>query len=392
MSTAGTDLAVYDGGQIDPYRPQIMTPQAARELDEQLRQCVRAVLREGTDYGIIPGTSGEKVLFRPGAQRLLQWFGLTFTCDRTDIEHDDEGRKHGITYRAVVSKRGTGEVLATCEGTADYDESKFYKGADQVQREAEARERSWAKKDRRVANPEKWKHLPEYRAPWNTLVKRAQKRAIVGATIDATAAGGVFADDEDSDTAPADGGPSLYQQLLGEAAYFPAKEDGKRLWGEASQAKLNGDITRDQADHIHNRIRQRVDQLDSHIQINVENLDTEDPIDAASGDALPVPAPEAASTPAGGERPTALAASGQVSLIQKQFRRLGTDPDTEDGWAHMLAACARLARLAAIASLQELTQDEARDILNRLKTLPDGIDGVKALDALLSDGDVHGGQ
>jgi hypothetical protein len=134
--------------------------------------------------------------------------------------------------------------------------------------------------------------------------------------------------------------------------------------------------------------RQRVTTAQLHRTVTAEVVTQ----DAASGDAPPIPAPEAASTPAGGERPPSLAASGQVSLIQKQFRRIGTDPDTEQGWADMLTACARLVRLAAIASLQELTQDEARGIIDTLKTLPDGDAGAKALGALLSDGEVHGGQ
>ena len=386
-----TDITPYDGGQPDGYSPGlVMTPGAARALDEQVRACTRAVLREGTDYGVIPGTSGEKVLFRPGAQRLLQWFGLTFTCDRTDIEHDDEGRKHGITYRAVVSKRGTGEILATCEGTADYDESKFYKPAEQVQREAEAKERSWAKKDRRVANPTKWKDLPEYRAPWNTLVKRAQKRAIVGATIDATAAGGVFADDDDSDTTAPDGGPSWYQQALGEAAWLPTKEDGKRLWGEATQAKLSGDITRDQADHIHNRIRQRVAQLDSHIQIDVDDLATEDPADAPPVQPHPpaapaVPPPSTAGTggaPDHGPAPGSDDYKQLHNYAKGHFGRLGITDDNPD----RLTIAAKICGYAAIAALGDL---DAHD-LTELNTELARHRSRATLDALLSDGEVPG--
>ena len=84
-----TELAHYEGGQAEGYQARmVMAPEDAKALDDQLRACTKAVLREGTDYGVIPGTSGEKVLYRPGAQKLLQWFGLTFTCDRTDIETD----------------------------------------------------------------------------------------------------------------------------------------------------------------------------------------------------------------------------------------------------------------------------------------------------------------
>ena len=277
MSTAGTDLAVYDGGQIDPYRPQIMTPQAARELDEQLRQCVRAVLREGTDYGIIPGTSGEKTLWRPGAQKLLQWFGLSFSCERVDIERDDQGRKHGITYRATVARRlpdGSLDIKATCEGTADYDESRFFQDVETVRARLRDQEHKWAAKDRRAPNADRWNSAREYRADWNALMKRAQKRAIVGAVVDATAAGGIFStgDEDDSPGPPQDDGPTWYEQALEDALTFTELEAGRALYVEADRAARDGRCSRRQKDHVQNRVKQRAEQLQAATPVEVEDL------------------------------------------------------------------------------------------------------------------------
>src|SRR5882724_3959300 len=86
-----TDIAPYAGGQAGEYQARmIMTPEDAKALDEQVRACTRAVLREGTDYGHIPGTGGEeKSLWRPGAQKLLQWFRLECSCERVEVERDD---------------------------------------------------------------------------------------------------------------------------------------------------------------------------------------------------------------------------------------------------------------------------------------------------------------
>jgi hypothetical protein len=131
-----TDLEIYDppAGQLEQYQAALaMTPEQAKALDDQVRRCTEAVLRENTDYGVIPGTGGQKSLWRPGAQKLLQWFRLECTCERVDVERDGDGRKHGITYRAEVGrglKTATPVILATCEGTADYDESKFYQTAE----------------------------------------------------------------------------------------------------------------------------------------------------------------------------------------------------------------------------------------------------------------------
>lgn len=277
MTTTADITAVHPPGTaIDTYAPAgvsqyqagiVMTPESAKALDEQVRACTRAVLREGTDYGHIPGTSGEeKSLWRPGAQKLLQWFGLSCTCERVEVERDDEGRKHGITYRATVARRlpdGTLNILATCEGTADYDESKFYQTAEEVQRKAEDRERVWAEKDRRPARPTKWQGLPEYRADWNALMKRAQKRAIVGAVVDATAAGGIFTDrEEDEAPAPAqDDGPTWYEKALEDALTFTTEKAGRKLYTAAAQAGRDGLCTPRQAGHIQNRVEQRAGLL-----------------------------------------------------------------------------------------------------------------------------------
>src|SRR6202023_836844 len=62
-----TDIDVYQApAGIGQYQAGIiMTPESAKALDEQVRRCTEAVLREGTDYGIIPGTGGDQTLWRP---------------------------------------------------------------------------------------------------------------------------------------------------------------------------------------------------------------------------------------------------------------------------------------------------------------------------------------
>jgi hypothetical protein len=280
-----TDIDVYQpAAGIGQYQAGIvMTPESAKALDEQVRRCTEAVLREGTDYGIIPGTNGEKTLWRPGAQKLLQWFGLGYTCERIEVERDDDGRKHGITYRAVVARRlpdGSLDIKATCEGTADYDESKFFQSAEEVQRKAEANERSWAKKDGRPANPTKWKDRGEYRADWNALMKRAQKRAIVGAVNDATAAGGIFSDREEDDQPVAvaeDDGPSWYEEALEAALTFDTLKAGNQLFVAAAAAARDGLCTPRQANHIQNRIRQRGELLKTATPVDVEDLGRQEP-------------------------------------------------------------------------------------------------------------------
>lgn len=195
----GTDIAAYSPPGAIEYRAQfVMDPAEARALDDQLRECMRAVLRENTDYGTIPGMGDRPALFKPGAEKLLQWFGFGHTMERTDTERDGDGKRLGITYRCTVIKGLPGQtvVVASCEGYAGYDEDKYYTSAE----DATAKEQANARRYSRDVNLLKCR---EYRAPWNTMMKMAEKRALVGAAIQATAASGLFTQDIEDIAPPA---------------------------------------------------------------------------------------------------------------------------------------------------------------------------------------------
>ena len=204
----GTDLAPYTAHVPEEYRARfVMEPSEAAALDKQLRECMRAVLVPGTDYGTIPGMGDKPSLFKPGAEKLLQWFGFGFTNDEVKTERDDpeypsgiadKARRIGVTYRCTVYKEltdGRKVTIATCEAYAGYDEDKFYISLDAARSKAEGKERHWAANDKRQPNSAKWEYVTEYRAPWNSVIKMCEKRSLVGAAIDATAAAGLFTQD-----------------------------------------------------------------------------------------------------------------------------------------------------------------------------------------------------
>lgn len=382
-----SDLDVYQQANgIGQYQAGIvMDEKTAKALDEQVRACTKAVLREGTDYGIIPGTGGTKTLWRPGAQKLLQWFGLGCVVDRVEIDTDDDGHRQGVTYRATVTKRlpdGTRETLATCEGYAGYDEDKFYQSAEQVRAKAEDRERMWAKKDGRVANPTKWKGDPErgipapaeYRAPWNTVIKRSQKRAIVGATVDATAAGGLFSVEEEDDHSPApqDDGPSWYEQAIGHALTFTDVDAGRALYVDAAQAHRDGLCTRRQQDHVQNTVRQRVQLIETRAVVDAEDLGRsaapERPA-AAEPDEPRVSGPSAAAGPA--EDQPGSASEDQLQSLHIVLGGLGFGSDDRE--AKLKLAETITGRplaggpVTSDASSKNLSYTEARRLIDTLE-------------------------
>jgi hypothetical protein len=127
---------------------------------------------------------------------LLLAAGLGFNMIRED---DENARQHrGVFYRCEVFPRGRrGDVFAVCEAYAGYDESRFVYRSGQ-------------------------------RAPWNTVIKMAEKRALVGAALNATAASGLFvADADDAYTAPTGATQKLENSQTGTVATDtpPCNED-----------------------------------------------------------------------------------------------------------------------------------------------------------------------
>lgn len=136
------------------------------------------------DFGIIPGTK-KKVLFKPGAEKLLKLFGLGSRVRLVDKTVDKEANFAMFIYHAEVYHLRSGVVVADCEGSANSQEVKY-------------KERS-VKRKKKLKNGKTIEEYVHEETPifdiMNTLMKMAQKRAIVGATILATAASDYFTQD-----------------------------------------------------------------------------------------------------------------------------------------------------------------------------------------------------
>lgn len=146
---------------------------------------VKANLVRDQDYGIIPGCDKDS-LYKPGAQKLRMLFGLGIKIeivkDNTLIERENNFCM--FTYRASVFNLRNDVVIASCEGSCNSQEKKY-------------RERSeW-----REVNGKKVKVTVPAQAfdQLNTIMKMAQKRAIVGATIEATGVSDYFTQDLEDD-------------------------------------------------------------------------------------------------------------------------------------------------------------------------------------------------
>jgi hypothetical protein len=186
------------------YVPTVaMSPQQTVQLVKQLEEMKRNALRNNVDYMLIPGTP-QPSLLKPGAERLLQCFGLGHRVTCVKANEDWENRFFYYQYKATVVKSyPTHEiVVAECEGSANSKEGRYH---DRWVTEKKARDAGvdLASCQRRLKEG-KYGSYYEYKVenpnPYslvNTLQKMAQKRALVGATLQATGSSGLFTQDLD---------------------------------------------------------------------------------------------------------------------------------------------------------------------------------------------------
>lgn len=139
----------------------------AKERIAMLQNFIREMMKEGIDYGIIPGTD-KRCLFKSGAEKLCDIFGFSKKIEIVSrIENFEKGIFHYEVKAILISKRN-GEVEAEGVGSCNNMERKF--------RNQDACS---------VAN---------------TILKMAKKRAFVDAVLSATRSSDLFTQDvEDGD-------------------------------------------------------------------------------------------------------------------------------------------------------------------------------------------------
>ena len=161
--------AVVERPSASLMRP-VASPAELVEHHKQVTDLVSQALESGQDYGVIPGTGSKPTLLKPGAERLCVAFGCSprYEVVESEVDHDrpvnwTKGRGHyeksgtslGL-YRYVIRcrlmLRDNNEVAAEGIGTCSTIESKY------------------------VDRP---------RDLENTVIKMAQKRALVAAVLNA---------------------------------------------------------------------------------------------------------------------------------------------------------------------------------------------------------------
>jgi len=198
-----------------------LAPMTARDIVNQIKliqDIMKAVMKQGVHYGLIPGCGDKPTLFKAGAEKLTTTFRLVPSYP--EIKHVDfpGGHREFIIRSNLKTFDGTlvGEGVGSCSTL----ESKYkYRRADGQNTGRAAPPFFWkirkadpAKALMLIGGPghfvkkvrDRWMIMVETDEKventnladvWNTVLKMAKKRALVDVTIQATSASDMFTQD-----------------------------------------------------------------------------------------------------------------------------------------------------------------------------------------------------
>lgn len=100
----------------------VMHVETAVQRFSQLAQFVGQIMKDGKDFGVIPGTGDKPTLYKPGAEKLTTFFGLSPEFVVVEKETDWTGKDHDgepffyFHYRCRMLRDGhlMGEGLGSC--------------------------------------------------------------------------------------------------------------------------------------------------------------------------------------------------------------------------------------------------------------------------------------
>lgn len=189
-------------------KPVMLKEQFSAEDIQQQINLVQTVMKrnmqEGEHYGKIPGCGPKPTLLKAGSEKLLQLFRL-----RVELFGDEEPKSLGQGHREYAIKCAlfhipSGKKVGEGVGTCSTMESKYrYRWVNQEQKPDKATQEKmktmstgrWHKDYRGGWQWQERQENPDVADAYNTVLKMAKKRAVVDATLTATAASDIFTQD-----------------------------------------------------------------------------------------------------------------------------------------------------------------------------------------------------
>lgn len=234
--------------QGSPMMIESLSIEQAQKTFTNLQAFIKTQMRQGTDYGIIPGCK-KPSLYKPGAEKLVFFHGLGVKLEPTSetiVDWKSSPQFFNFAYRATVYNPRTMAVIATADGSCNSKEEKYayrWVPEKQVPRGTNKEElQSKSMKGKYGAFVVYRLDNTEIAGLNNTICKMAQKRAFVAAALIACRASDIFTQDveeeegegqEPQGDSKASPGPSLSEI---EAISEPQR---KRLFVLSKQYKVS---------------------------------------------------------------------------------------------------------------------------------------------------------
>ena len=108
---------------------QVTQVQETMRKISQFQMVIRNTLREGHDYGTIPGTGSKPTLLKPGAEKILMLMGLTSEYELIERIQDYETGFFAFTVRCTIYRQGT--KITEGLGHANTRERRYTSGRQQ---------------------------------------------------------------------------------------------------------------------------------------------------------------------------------------------------------------------------------------------------------------------
>jgi len=193
------DLPNKEGGLISLYEDRPLPANTMKKQIEHIQELMASVMKENVHYGTIPQTKKHS-LWKPGAEKLLLTFGIS-----VNIDIEDKSTEDAVAYRikATAIHRQSGLSLGSAYGEASSNEEKYKWVAsicnEEYDEKPDSKRRIKYKKRYQSSEVDKIKQVKKEKEDIaNTVLKMAEKRAIIGITLRVTAASDVF-DQSDHD-------------------------------------------------------------------------------------------------------------------------------------------------------------------------------------------------
>lgn len=157
-----------------------------------IQEVMRAVMKDGTHFGTIPGTP-KPTLYKAGSEKILSTFRIA--CDPEVEDLSIHGEEVRFRVRARGVSQVTGSFFGTGVGECSSSEEKYRWRAAVHQKEWDAT----GEDRRRIKYTKDGGEIQQIRTNpsdvANTVLKMAKKRAQIDMTLTVTAASDVFAQD-----------------------------------------------------------------------------------------------------------------------------------------------------------------------------------------------------